>query len=125
MTKFPFKTSVGRQREIVQMCAELGIEEQSWRSFPVTDGIDALKCPCCRLRLARWPGLALHAHAAIVHVLHPDLEAIPGIGLPGKRGLDGSCRFRLPRFDLQLLGCSVENQGVALCGDADITHLPA
>src|SRR5688572_1366048 len=125
MTKIPFKTSVGCQREVVQMRAELGIEEESRRSFPVANGIHALDRPRRRFGFVDSPGLALNPNPAFSHVLHPDLQAIPGIGFPGEWSLYGSRCFRFPRFDLQLLRRSVEHQRVALRGDADIPHLPA
>src|SRR5262245_9704355 len=70
---FLSRISIRSDREVIQECAELCVEEESWGSFAIADGIDAFDRPCRRLRLSGWPCFALDTHLAAGHVFDTEL----------------------------------------------------
>src|SRR2546426_834136 len=91
---------IGRQCQIVQVSAELSIDEKSGRALTVSNRIHAIDGPRGRLRLSRRPCLAPDSNLAVRHVLDAQLEVVPRIWFPGERnGHRASC-LRLPGFKL-------------------------
>src|SRR5688572_167914 len=125
MIDIPFRTSVRRQGEIIQIRAELGIEEESWCTLTIADRINSFKRPGRRFGFPNRPRLALNAHTIVRHVLHAKLQPVPGVGLPGEIRLNGARGFRFPGLNLQLLRGSIKNQRITLRSYSDVAHLPA
>src|SRR6187399_852513 len=76
----------------------VGVEARAARLVPLR--VDCLDEPGGRLGLAARPRLAAHARGAVLLILHFELDAVPGVALPGERRRLGHLDVRLPRLEL-------------------------
>src|SRR5206468_2914465 len=76
---------IGRHADVVDLRAELRVDESARRSLPVSNRIDLVDRPGGRLRLASGPRLSAHAHRSVRLIFDPQLQVIPGVRLPRER----------------------------------------
>src|SRR6476646_1292852 len=80
-----FFSLVCRNLQVIDVGAELRVDEEAGRAVPVADRIDHLDHPLGGLGVRGRPDLAARAHLSIRRVLDAHFQVIPGIRLPGVR----------------------------------------
>src|SRR5262245_50458429 len=111
--------------QIIDIGAELRVEEKSRCALAVANGISLVDLPGRRLRFASRPCLTSRAYAAGRQILDAQLEGVPRVRFPRERNRDGALRLRFPRLELEALRCSVQDQAVPLNRNSDVGLHPS
>src|SRR6185436_11445931 len=102
---------IRREGEVIEIRAELRVEEQAGRALAVANRIRLVDQPGGGLGLADRPRLAACPYLSVCQVLDPQLESVPRVGLPRERCHDRASRFGFPGFQLQPLRVALQDQG--------------
>src|ERR1700687_3621477 len=70
------------QLEVVEICAELRIHEESWRALSIPDGIHLVDQPLGGLGVSRPPCFATRPDLSVRGVFDTQLQVVPRVGLP-------------------------------------------
>src|SRR5688500_6626478 len=92
----PLTLLILRDYQVVEIRAELRVDEEARRPLTVADRVGHVDHPLGRLRRADRPRLAARPHLAVGQVLDAQLQPIPRVGLPRERRRLRPRRLRLP-----------------------------